>query len=88
MEFIEQAEIKPSNNPLLSRTYQVQTWLFLGCGVSANFHVRRNCGDLTPATSLMGTASEISFKSSFVSLTCNDPILSYRFLILVVPRDI
>ena len=40
---------------------------------------------LSPATSLMGIASQISFKSSCVSFTAKDPMLLSRFVTLIVP---
>lgn len=44
--------------------------------------------DLAPATSVGGAAFDISSKSSFVRLSLKEPILSSRFLILVVPTYI
>ena len=62
---------------------------FLGGGVFANFHevFRRVSLALDPDTSLIGTASEISFRSSTVSLILTEPRLLSRFLILVVPTN-
>lgn len=59
-------------------------------GVLPNFQeARRKLSfiNLLPDTSLMGTAAEISSKSSFVRLTLREPILLSRFLILVVPAQ-
>jgi len=56
-------------------------------GVLANFqeHWTKAPVVRSPATSDTGTASSISFKSSLLSFTLNEPILLSRFFILVVP---
>ncbi len=56
-------------------------------GVFATFQAKSAniARSLSPPTSLMGTASESSFKSSCVSFTAKDPMLLSRFLTLVVP---
>ena len=55
-------------------------------GVFANFQAYRGRAiSLWPTTSSMGTASQISFKSSSESFTAKEPMLVSRFLTLVVP---
>ena len=48
----------------------------------------KKSGVLPPATAVGGAASDISSKSSFVRFNLKEPILSSRFLILVVPTCI
>ena len=56
-------------------------------GVFATFQVYLDkvAGNLSTPTSLIGTASQISFKSSCVSFTAKNPMLLSRFLTLVIP---
>lgn len=56
-------------------------------GVSANFQEQRIKVSIvrSPTTSDIGIASVISFKSSLLSFTFNEPILLSRFFIFVVP---
>lgn len=62
---------------------------FLG-GVVENFqqNLEYISSSLSPATSSIGTDSEITFRSSSVSFKANDPMLLSRFLTLVVPVEI
>ena len=55
----------------------------------ANFHDERFrfAYVLSPATSSIGTASHISFKSSSVSFSPTEPMLASKFFVLVVPAE-
>lgn len=66
------------------------TYLLPFGGVSANLQdtCKRFSVILGPATSLRGTASDISLRSSLERLTLTEPALSSRFFILVVPTQV